>query len=166
MEYRLLYNAAAHFAAAEKYPDGLLNEMSKPGPAGLAALCWAIAELGRQAELARRAMGYDPGDMPEEGTIMARLMPKDILPARKAVLDAMTRGLGDAGTARWTRCFWNCKKKKGARMSRAKYLSLAMGPGFSLREAMLEEIATVLLMAEARAEGRKGSGNVKAEHID
>ena len=51
-------------------------------------------------------------------------------------------------------------------MSRAKYLSLAMGLGFSLREAMLEEIATVLLMAEARAEGRTGSGNGRTEHID
>ena len=112
MQYRLLYNAAAHFAAAEKYTDGLLNEMSKPGPAGLAALSWAIAEFGRQAELARRAMGYDPREMPEEGAIMAQLMPKDILAARKAVLDAMPRGLGDAGDGEVDEVLLELQKKK------------------------------------------------------
>lgn len=112
MEYRLLYNAAAHFAAAERYPDGLLNEMSKPGPTGLAALCWAVAELGQQAELARRAMGYDPGPLPAESEVMATLMPKDILSARKAVLDAMTRGLGDAGDGEVDEVLLELQKKK------------------------------------------------------
>lgn len=112
MEYRLLYNAAAHFAAAERYPDGLLNEMRKPGPAGLAALCWAVAELGQQAELARRAMGYDPGPLPAESEVMATLMPKDILSARKAVLDAMTRGLGDAGDSEVDEVLLELQKKK------------------------------------------------------
>ena len=55
-------------------------------------------------------------------------------------------------------------------MSKAKYLSLALGLGFSLREAMLEEISTVLLIAEARAEARngwqKGEGHARANHID
>lgn len=112
MEYRLLYNAAAHFAAGERYPDGLLKEIYKPSSAGLEALCWALGELGRQAELYRRAMGYDPGEMPAETGILAQLMPRDILAARQAVLDAIARGLGDPQEGEVDEVLLELQKKK------------------------------------------------------
>ena len=43
---------------------------------------------------------------------MATLMPKDILSARKAVLDAMTRGLGDAGDGEVDEVLLELQKKK------------------------------------------------------
>ena len=58
-DLHLLYNAAAHFAAQEKYPDGLISAMSSTGKEGFDALCWAVVELSTQGELCRRAMGHD-----------------------------------------------------------------------------------------------------------
>lgn len=112
MQYRLLYNAAAHFAAAEKYPEGLLAEMCKPGEEGLEALCWALSALSAQAELARRAQGYDKGEFQSPEDIRALLMPKDLIPARKAVLEAVSRGLGDGGEDEVDEVLLELQKKK------------------------------------------------------
>ena len=48
-KYNYVYNAAAHFAAMEKYPEGLWAELVKPGKAGFDALCWALALAGPAA---------------------------------------------------------------------------------------------------------------------
>ena len=44
-KWNLTYNAAAHFAAKEKYPNGLLQELAASGEESLDALCWALEEL-------------------------------------------------------------------------------------------------------------------------
>ena len=51
--YHYLFNAAAYFAAAEKYPEnGIVAAIAGQGPESFDALCWALAELAQQGELA------------------------------------------------------------------------------------------------------------------
>lgn len=92
-QYGYVYNAAAHFAAQEKYPDGLWAELIKPGAAGFDALCWALAETSMQAELVRRDMGHDRRDALSEDKLRIHLKPRQINEARSIVLTAMTKGL-------------------------------------------------------------------------
>lgn len=98
-KYSYVYNAAAHFAAMEKYPDGLWAELVKPGKAGFDALCWALAETSTQAELVRRDMGHDKREALDEDKLRIYLKPRQINEARTIVLNAMTKGLnsGDEG---------------------------------------------------------------------
>ena len=43
--YHYLFNAAAYFAAAEKYPEnGIVAAIAGQGPESFDALCWALAE--------------------------------------------------------------------------------------------------------------------------
>lgn len=97
-QYHYVYNAAAHFAAAEKYPDGLMLELQKPGSASFDALCWTLAETATQGELIRRAEGYDRGKIPEEEDFRLRLRPNQIREASEIALRAIVQGLrGDEG---------------------------------------------------------------------
>lgn len=89
----LLYNAAAHFAAQEKYPDGLIGAMAGAGKEGFEALCWAIVELSTQGELCRREMGYDRDGMLTLEQVSRQMLPRDIVVAKQAVLDAVIKGL-------------------------------------------------------------------------
>lgn len=95
-DYQYLYNAAAHFAAAEKYPgpEGLIGELKKPGAAAFAPLCWALAETAKQGELMRRYMGEDPRETPTEEEFRLKLRPNQIRAATGIVMDAMIDGLG------------------------------------------------------------------------
>lgn len=93
-KFSFVYNADAHFAAMEKYPDGLWAELIKPGKAGFGALCWALAETSMQAELIRRDMGQDKRETLIEDKLRLYLKPKQINEARSIVLTAMTKGLG------------------------------------------------------------------------
>lgn len=96
-KYRYVYNAAAHFAAVEKYPDGLVPELMKPGVAGFDALCWALAEIAMQAELIRRDMGYDRQEPPSEAALRAQMTCRNINEARTIVMNAIVKGLGKDG---------------------------------------------------------------------
>lgn len=93
MQFRLLYNAAAHFAAEDKYPDGLIPAITSPGVEGFRAICWVLGELSTQAELYRRYMGYTPEEPLTEDRARAILRPLDIIPARAAILEAVSRGM-------------------------------------------------------------------------
>lgn len=94
-KYDFVYNAAAHFAAQDKYPDGLWAELVKPGKAGFDALCWALAETSMQGELIRRDMGHDKRETLDEDKLRLYLKPRQINEARTIVLNAMTKGLSN-----------------------------------------------------------------------
>lgn len=98
-QYNYVYNAAAHFAAMDKYPDGLWAELVKPGKAGFDALCWALAEMSMQGELIRRDIGHDKHDTLDESKLRMYLKPKQINEARSIVLTAMTKGLSNSDEA-------------------------------------------------------------------
>lgn len=92
-KYHLTYNAAAHFAAKEKYPGGLMQAMVEEGEQGLDALCWALEELSTQGELIRRNLGYDPKEPLQAKILKAILRPADLLSAKTQVLGAIHKGL-------------------------------------------------------------------------
>ena len=89
----LVYNAAAHFAAQERYPEGLSEALSAPGGKGFEALCWAVGELSTQGELIRRDMGHDKKEPLTAEYVRLHLKPSELLAAKSAVIEAMIRGL-------------------------------------------------------------------------
>lgn len=91
----LLYTAAAHFAASEKYPDGLVKEMQKESAEAFDAVFWAFAEMAKQAELYRRFMGEEPRRILTEEEWRLTLRPAQIKRATARVLEALTKGLVD-----------------------------------------------------------------------
>ena len=90
---KLLYNAAAHFAACEKYPDGLIAEMGKPGVASFDAMFWAFTEAAKQAELYRRFMGETPKRIITEAEWRMIIKPGQMSKATGMLMDAITAGL-------------------------------------------------------------------------
>jgi len=92
-QYGYLYNAAAHFAAQDKYSDGLIAALAQKGRDGFTALCWALEELSTQAELERRYMGHDPRPVIKAKEAEVCMSVSDILVAREIVLNAISRGL-------------------------------------------------------------------------
>ncbi len=91
--YKFVYNAAAYFAAAEKYPDGIMQALTLPGKQGFEALCWALEELSTQGELVRRHMGQDRAT-PIKAEVAARmLMPHEIADAKNVVFAAIIKGV-------------------------------------------------------------------------
>lgn len=113
-QFRLLYNAAAHFAAEEKFPDGLIPAITAPGTEGFRAVCWVLSELSMQAELYRRYMGYDPAEPISEAKALAILRPLDVIPARAAILDAVSRGMRNGEEGEVDEVLLEIQKKKGA----------------------------------------------------
>jgi hypothetical protein len=95
--YHFVYNAAAHFAAGEKYPEGLMSSIVKPGTEGFDALCWALEELSTQAELIRRDMGRDKETPLKAETVKRLLMPYQLEEAKKIVFNAIVKGLNPGG---------------------------------------------------------------------
>jgi hypothetical protein len=95
-KYHFVYNAAAHFAAMDRYPDGLVAEMGKNGSEGFNALCWALAELSMQGELVRRDMGYDKGETLNDDKLRLHLKLRDIPTARQIITDALIAGVGSS----------------------------------------------------------------------
>jgi hypothetical protein len=91
--YHFIYNAAAHFEAQEKYPDGLFKALTAEGAAGFEALCWALEALSTQGELVRRNMGYDQSVPLKAETVRRTLMPYQIAEAKNIVLNATIKGL-------------------------------------------------------------------------
>lgn len=93
-DVRLLYNAAAHFSAADRYPEGLINELRKPGSLSFDALCWAMGEMAKQAELMRRHMGETPQAVPTETDFRMNLRPTQLPKATEMVFEALASGMG------------------------------------------------------------------------
>lgn len=92
-KFDFVYNAAAHFAAADKYPDGLVKVLLAGDKACFDATCWILAEMAAQGELIRRDAGYDKREIPTEAHFRARLMPHDFNAARTLILDRISKGL-------------------------------------------------------------------------
>jgi len=90
---QLLYNAAAHFAAAEKYPDGLMKELQKIGVASYEAAFWTFAECAKQAELWRRFMGEKPRKILTEAEWRMAIKPAQIEKMVEKVIEAISAGL-------------------------------------------------------------------------
>lgn len=92
-DLKLIYNAAAHFAAQDKFPDGgLIKALIQPGTQGLDALCWALEEMSTQWELIRKEMGYEPKAPIKAETYKRLLRPADLPGAKAAVLEAIKKG--------------------------------------------------------------------------
>lgn len=90
---KLTYNAAAHYAGEEKYPDGLATAIVQTGTAGFEALCWALSELSTQTELIRRDLGYDKRPILPPEYFARTLKLPDVVMAKGEVIKAITRGL-------------------------------------------------------------------------
>lgn len=93
-DLELVYNAAAHFHAAEKYPEGLVAELKKPGSESFDALCWALGEMTLQGELVRRYMGETPREIPTAENFKLALRPNQLAKATAMVFEELARGLG------------------------------------------------------------------------
>lgn len=91
----LLYNAEAHFAAAEKYPDGLINELQKRGVESYDAMIWAWTEMAKQAELYKRFMGESPKKIMTEKDARTLLTAGQLRIASTMVMNAIIDGLGE-----------------------------------------------------------------------
>jgi hypothetical protein len=92
-KYHFTYNASAHFATLDKFPNGLIEEITKSGLEGFEALCWALEELSTQGELVRRDMGYDKGPIIKAEQAKTMLLPYEIMGAKQLILDAIIRGI-------------------------------------------------------------------------
>lgn len=91
----LLYNAAAHFAANERYPEGLVAEMNKKGIESYEAVLWAFTEMAKQYELRRRFMGEKPKKILTEADWKNLLGVQQLRTATARVMDALIAGLGE-----------------------------------------------------------------------
>ena len=98
-KFHFVYNAAAHFAAMEKYPEGIVAELMKPGTAGLESLCWALEEMSVQGDLVRRDLGHDKSPTISAKRMQLRMMPRDINEARSIVMDGIVKGLKQSAEA-------------------------------------------------------------------
>ncbi len=114
-KWNLTYNAAAHFAAKDQYPDGLLQALAASGEQSLDALCWALEELSRQGERLRRSLGHDPVQTLQAQDFKNLLRPADLLPAKSAVLAAIHKGLapGEADEKEVDEVLAQLQKKTG-----------------------------------------------------
>ncbi len=99
-QYSFVYNAAAHFAAMDKYPGGITTAILQNGFEGFAALCWALQEMSIQGELLRRDLGHEPGETVKAEYAMRNLGVHDVLEARRLVLMAVEKGLKQPGDER------------------------------------------------------------------
>ena len=96
MEYRLLYNAAAHFDSLERYPDGIIEAIAEPGKKGFEALCYALALMSHQAEAARKYEGKETQEPIKEEWTLMHLRLADVVKAKTAVFQAVAKGIGEA----------------------------------------------------------------------
>ena len=160
--YHYLFNAAAYFAAAEKYPEnGIVAAIAGQGPESFDALCWALAELAQQGELARRDMGYDSGEMLTVERVRRQLMPAQLPEAREIVLRTIAKGLkngegNDSDEVDEVLAELAEQKKNGRNhMTEAEYLSVALSLGMGRREALLSPVGLVMEVAQLRADANK-----------
>ena len=93
-DLNFVYNAAAHFHAAEKYPEGLIEELKKPGIESFEALCWAAAEMALQGELVRRHMGETPRAVPTAEDFKVSVRPNQLAKITEMVFTELANALG------------------------------------------------------------------------
>ena len=92
-EQHMLYNAAAHFDAQERFENGIFAEIGKPGVEGYLALCEVASMTMEQAELLRRAMGHDPSPIRTAEEIAVLMMPGQIWKIKQRVMETVIQGL-------------------------------------------------------------------------
>lgn len=152
-DYVFRYSAAAHLAASEKYPDGMVNEITQKTVAGFDALCWAIVELTTQGELYRRHMGLDAHEILTVERVQAELMPYQLPEAQKLIMDATIKGLSmptDENAEVDVVLQELQKKKNGQRLTEAQYMTLASAAGIGYKEALLMEVSVMNEIIKAR----------------
>jgi len=90
---KLTYNAAAYYAEAEKYPQGILKAISSGDRDGFEAICWALSEFSTQTELIRRDMGYEKRPILTPEYFSLRLSFPEMVAARAAIINAVFKGM-------------------------------------------------------------------------
>lgn len=111
MEYRLLYNAAAHFETLEQYPNGIIEAIAEPGKKGFEALCFALDCLSHQAEAARAYLGQETREPISEEWALKNMRIVDIVKAKTAVFDAVSKGIGESADSEVDEVLLELQKK-------------------------------------------------------
>ena len=95
-DYYLLFNGAAMFAFEDAFggSNAYLEKAVAGDRAGFEAVCEAAAILAEQGELARRALGFDKGPIPDKALYLTCAAPSDLIALRQASLDAIMAGFG------------------------------------------------------------------------
>ncbi len=95
-ERHLAFTGAAMFAIREEFggTSELLTAVKEDTEAGFEAAVKAVAILAEQAELARRALGYNREDILTPEEIKATVAPTDIQTLKLAIPAAITLGYG------------------------------------------------------------------------
>lgn len=95
-EYYLVFNGAALFAFEDAFggSNAYLEKAATGDRTGFETVCQGAALLAEQGELARRAMGYDKGPIPDKELFLTCSTPADLLTLRQATLHAIVAGYG------------------------------------------------------------------------
>jgi len=87
------YDAAAHFAVSERYPEGLIPAIQKGGVESFDAVLYAFYVMAKEAELYRRFMGETPKRILTEEEWRMIIKPGQLTGMTERVLSVMTAGL-------------------------------------------------------------------------
>ena len=95
-DYYLVFNGAAMFAFEDAFGgvNAYLEKAAAGSREGFEAVCEAAAILAEQGELARRALGYDKGPIPDKALFLTCATPSDLVSLRQSSLDAILAGFG------------------------------------------------------------------------
>lgn len=95
-ERHLAFTVEAMFQIEETFggADKLIETVMDKGRDGFDATCQAAAILAEQGELGRRALGYDPEEMPDAQGIAASLTPGELAAVKLAIPAAVSLGFG------------------------------------------------------------------------
>lgn len=94
VKYHLNYSIAVMFDVVDKYGNinAAFDILAPDNRESFEALRWFFVKMANDAELCRRAAGYDRGPMLEEKDITLRMSPLDYALMKAAVIDAVNRG--------------------------------------------------------------------------
>ena len=95
-DYYLTYNGAAMFEVEDDFGgvSQLMGAVQLSGREGFENLCQGLAILAEEGELARRALGYDPGPIPSAETFRALIPPTEVPAMQLALNTAILAGYG------------------------------------------------------------------------
>lgn len=90
----LHYSVATMFAVIDEYGgvEQALEALDRPGMAGFDAVRWFAVALANDAELCRRADGYDPQPMLAPGDVTPQMQPWAYEALRRAIVAAIAQG--------------------------------------------------------------------------
>lgn len=94
--YYLTLDGEAMFQIRDDYGSAtaLLEKISPDTREAFEATCAAAAILAERGELARRRLGYEPGQIPEREDFSLVIQPYEIVNLKNAVIRAISLGYG------------------------------------------------------------------------